>query len=267
MNLQGIRVLITGGGTGIGAACARRFAADGARVAIVGRRNDLIQAVAKNAGGIAIAADAASTDEMRAAVERLRLEFGGLDAVIHSAGGLGAGEILAVDDAAWDACMHANLDTAFVTARECLPMLIESRGSIVIVSSVAGLEGVPGQMIGYNTAKHALIGLTRSLAHDYGPRGVRVNAICPGWVRTPMADEEMGFFMQRDGLSLDESYDLVNAEVPMRRAALPAEIAAVCAFLASKDASIISGAVLPVDGASTTVCVSMLPFERPGPAR
>lgn len=263
MNFAGHRVLITGGGTGIGAACARRFAAAGARVAVTGRRKELIDAVAHDVGGLGFAADAASSSEMKAVVETLREKFGGLDTLIHSAGGLGAGDALSVDDAAWRACMHANLDTAFVTARESLPLLIESRGSIVIVSSVAGLEAVPGQMIGYNTAKHALLGLTRSLAHDYGPKGIRVNAICPGWVRTPMADEEMGYFMDRDGLSLDQAYELVNAEVPLRRAATAEEIAAVCAFLASKDAAIISGAVLPVDGGGTTVCVAMLPFERP----
>ena len=267
MNFAGARILITGGGTGIGAACARRFAAEGARVAVLGRRKELLESIAQDVGGLAIVADAASSSQMKAAVETLRERFGGLDTLVHSAGGLGAGDVLSVDDEAWRACMHANLDTAFVAARETLPMLIESRGAIVIVSSVAGLEAVPPQMIGYNTSKHALIGLTRSLAHDYGPKGVRVNAICPGWVRTPMADEEMGFFMTRDGLSLDEAYDLVNAEVPMRRAATPEEIAAVCAFLASKEASIVSGAIVPVDGGSTTVCVSMLPFERPAPTR
>lgn len=267
MSRAGARVLITGGGTGIGAACARRFAAEGARVAVMGRRKELIEAVAQEIGGLAFAADAGSSSEMRAAVETLRQRFGGLDTLVHSAGGLGSGDVLSVDDAAWRACMHANLDTAFVAARESLPMLIESRGSIVIVSSVAGLEAVPPQMIGYNTSKHALIGFTRSLAHDYGPKGVRVNAICPGWVRTPMADEEMGFLMNRDGLSLDEAYGLVSAEVPMRRAAEPEEIAAVCAFLASKDAAIVSGAILPVDGGSTTVCVGMLPFVRPARPR
>ena len=117
------------------------------------------------------------------------------------------------------------------------------------------------EVCGYTTAKHALIGLTRSLARDYGPRGVRVNAVCPGWVRTPMADEEMQVLMERNRISLEEAYAVATCEVPLRRPARPEEIAAVCRFLASEEASIVTGAVLPADGGSTIVDVPTLAFE------
>lgn len=111
------------------------------------------------------------------------------------------------------------------------------------------------------TAKHALIGLTRSLARDYGPQGVRVNAVCPGWVRTSMADESMRVLMERHGISLDDAYTLVTCDTPLRRPAMPDEIAAVCYFLASDEASIITGVVLPADGGSAIVNAATLAFR------
>jgi meso-butanediol dehydrogenase / (S,S)-butanediol dehydrogenase / diacetyl reductase len=104
-------------------------------------------------------------------------------------------------------------------ARACLPDLIGRQGSIVVMSSIAGLAAAP-ESVGYVTAKHALIGLARSMARDYGPKGVRVNAVCPGWVRTPMADAEMDQLAQLRGLpSRDAAYQLATALVPLRRPA------------------------------------------------
>jgi NAD(P)-dependent dehydrogenase (short-subunit alcohol dehydrogenase family) len=139
-------------------------------------------------------------------------------------------------------------------------MLCNFKGTILLVSSIAGLVAGP-EVCGYTTTKHALIGLTRSLARDYGPRGVRVNAICPGWVRTPMADEEMEVLMERHGISLDEAYSRVTADVPLRRPATADEIASACRFLVSDDASIITGAILVADGGATVVDLPTLAFE------
>ena len=156
--------------------------------------------------------------------------------------------------------MRANLDSAFVSAREALPSLISSgNGSIVIVSSIAGLIAGP-QMAGYTTAKHALIGLTRSMAVDYGPQGVRVNALCPGWVRTPMSEREMDDLSTVRGISRDEAFALVTRDLPLRRAAEPSEIAAVCLFLASEEASFVTGAVVVADGGSTALDVGTIAF-------
>jgi NAD(P)-dependent dehydrogenase (short-subunit alcohol dehydrogenase family) len=260
VNVAGKVVLISGGGTGIGAACARAFAEAGARVAIVGRRRDLIDSVAAEVGGLALVADAAHAPDMRRVVDLVTRQFGGLDTLIANAGGHGLGAALETDDDSWERARKANLDTAFVAAREALPALISRRGSIIVISSIAGLAAGP-EVCGYTTFKHALIGLTRSLARDYGPQGVRVNVVCPGWVRTPMADEEMQPLMRERGITLDEAYALVTANVPLRRAAQPVEVASVCQFLASDAASIVTGAVIVADGGSTIVDVPTLAFS------
>lgn len=262
VGLNGRVALITGGGTGIGEACARRFAAEGVKIAVMGRRRAPIEQIAREVDGLAIIGDAVRADDMKQAVVRIRDNFGGLDILIANAGGHGMGAASDTDDASWQDALDANLNTAFVAARESLPHLIERKGSIVIVSSIAGLGAGP-DVCGYTTAKHALIGLMRSLARDYGPRGARVNAVCPGWVRTPMADEEMKPLMDRYGISLDDAYALVTRNVPLRRPASAAEIASVCRFLASEESSIITGAVIIADGGSTIVDVPTLAFCEP----
>jgi meso-butanediol dehydrogenase / (S,S)-butanediol dehydrogenase / diacetyl reductase len=259
--MRGKAVLITGGGTGIGAACAHRFAEDGARVAVLGRRQDLVTRIAGEVDGLPLVADASSGAQMKAAVATVVREFGGLDILIANAGGHGVGTATATSDEGWVQARQANLDTAFVAAREALPALIDRRGSIVFVASIASLVAGP-EVCGYTTFKHALLGLMRSLARDYGPDGVRVNAVCPGWVRTPMADEEMRPLMQARGITLDAAYSLVTADVPLRRPAHADEIAAVCRFLASDEASIITGATIVADGGSTVVDVPTLAFAR-----
>lgn len=253
-------IVITGAGTGIGEACARRFAAQGARVALIGRRREPLERVAAATGGLVLEGDAASAADWARFTAELEAQ-GGIAALIACAGGLGAGSATDTGDAAWAAAMRANLDTAFVSARACLPQLIARRGAIVLVASIASLAAGPS-VCGYTTAKHALLGLTRSLARDYGPQGVRVNAVCPGWVRTPMADEEMQPLMAHYGDTLDEAYARVCADVPLRRAASAGEIANVCAFLASPAASIVTGATIVADGGSSIVDVPTLAFDR-----
>lgn len=261
VSLSGRSVLITGGGTGIGAACARRLAAEGMRVAVLGRRRHPLERVAEEIGGVAIPADASRTEEMRSAIALVSERFGGLDALIANAGGHGTSAALQTDDAAWREARLANLDSAFVAAREALPALLERSGAIVFVSSIAALGAAP-EVCGYTTFKHAVIGLTRSLARDYGPLAVRVNAVCPGWVRTPMSDEEMQPLMRERGITLDQAYALVTADAPLRRPASAEEIASVCRFLISPEASIVTGAVIVADGGSTIVDVGTLAFTR-----
>lgn len=260
MRFEDKTALITGGGTGIGAAIARRISSEGGKVLLVGRRIEPLQQVAAETGAIAFAADAADGASMRDAVRQAVEQFGSLDILVANAGGHGVGPTVSMSDETWAQATRANLDTAFVSARECLPELIKSKGNIVVLASIAGLFAAP-EAAGYVTMKHALIGLAKSLARDHGRLGVRTNTVCPGWVRTPMADEEMQYIIGKHGLNgLDEAYALVTKDVPLGRPAMPEDIANVVCFLASAEAAMVNGAVLTVDGGAGTVDLPTLAF-------
>jgi len=252
--------LITGGGTGIGAAIARQITEEGGHSVIMGRRRAPLESVAKSLGCAFFAGDAADATHVREARELARSEFGRLTILVANAGGHGMGDALSTDDASWAQAVHTNLTTAFVSIRECLPDLIEHRGNIVVVASIAGLFAGPG-VVGYVTTKHALVGLTRSIARDYGPQGIRINTLCPGWVRTGMADEQMEVIKEKHGLtSIGEAYALVTQHVPLRRAARPEEIASVACFLASEDSAMVTGSTVVVDGGAGAVDLPTLAF-------
>lgn len=263
--VQGRVVVITGGGTGIGAAVAERYASEGAIVVLVGRRLAPLEEVAAKIGATAIAADAANGESARAAVAEVVAKFGGIDVLVANAGGHGFGAVGDTDDETWESSIGVNLTTAFTMSREALPELVKRRGQIVVVSSLAGVFAGP-KVAGYTTTKHALIGLTRSMARDYGRDGVRVNAVCPGWTRTPMADSEMDEFMQHvpELASREEAYGRVSRDVPLKRVAEPEEIASVVRFLGSSESSYITGAVIMADGGAHVVDLPTLAFEHAG---
>jgi NAD(P)-dependent dehydrogenase (short-subunit alcohol dehydrogenase family) len=260
MQLEGKVALITGGGTGIGAAVARRFVAEGASVVLMGRRAELINAVAAEVGGEAVHGDAGEPDDARRAVERARERFGGLDIVIANAGQGHMNAAVETTDQQWAESWHANPTTAFCTMRAALPSLIERRGAAVLISSVAGIGAGP-RIAAYTTSKHALIGLTRSLARDYGPVGVRVNAICPGWIKTSVTEGIVAMVADRAGVPIEEARARLAHHTPLQRMAEPEELASVCLFLASSEASFITGAILIADGGAHVVDVGTLAFE------
>ncbi|MBB4845052.1 NAD(P)-dependent dehydrogenase (short-subunit alcohol dehydrogenase family) [Paucibacter oligotrophus] len=256
-------VFISGGGTGIGAAVARQMAEAGAKLVLMGRRTAPLQQMAAAlapADVLLLSGDAANAADVRQAVAQASERFGGIDVLVANAGGHGLGKLTDTDDASWAQATRLNLDTAFVCARELMPELLKRRGNIVILSSLAGHFAGP-EVLGYVTMKHALLGLTRSLARDYGPLGVRVNAVCPGWVRTAMADEQMQVLIQKHGLrDTEAAYRLVSRHVPMRRPAEAAEVADAVLFLASGRAAMITGSSLMVDGGASAVDLPTIAF-------
>ena len=260
MRFRNKTALVTGGGTGIGAAVARRIRQEGGNVALVGRRPEPLRAVADEIGATIVVADAADGAAMKAAVEKVVETHGGLDILIANAGGHGVGPTVSMSDETWDLAVRLNLNTAFVSARESLPHLIKNQGNIVVLASIAGLFAGP-DAAGYVTMKHGCIGLAKSLARDYGRKGVRTNTVCPGWVTTAMADEQMEFIVEKYKLnSIEEAYALVTKDVPLGRPATAEDVANAVCFLASAEASMINGAVLTVDGGAGTVDLPTLAF-------
>ncbi|MEO8686025.1 MAG: SDR family oxidoreductase, partial [Devosia sp.] len=226
----------------------------------VGRRREPLLAIAEEIGAFPIAADASDGASFGAALAGIVEQFGGLDILIANAGGHGVGPTISMSDETWALAVQLNLNTAFVSARACLPQLIERKGNIVMLASIAGLFAGP-EAAGYVTMKHACIGLAKSLARDYGRFGVRTNSVCPGWVTTAMADEQMQMLVQKHGLaSIDDAYALVTKDVPLGRPATAEDVSNVVCFLASQEAAMVNGAIVTVDGGAGTVDLPTLAF-------
>lgn len=223
----------------------------------MGRRREPLEEVAAATGAVVFVGDAGVAADARGAVALACERFGGLDVLVPNAGAPMRGGVADLTDEEWAASIHANLSTVTVLCREALPSIIERRGSIVVVSSLAGIVAPP-TLAGYITTKHALTGLTKSMARDYGPLGVRVNSVNPGWVRTAMGDEAMDGISAMSGITRDEAYQLVTKNVPLRRPAEADEIASICLFLASDEASIVTGAVIMADAGASVIDVAMI---------
>ena len=254
-------VIVTGGGTGIGAAVARALTAGGDRVAIFGRRPGPLREVAAVTGAVDVACDISDAAQVATAVGSVLDRFGGLDGLVLNAGIMRAGGLAELPGPDWDEMLAVNLTGAFHTVRAALPHLLAARGAVVAVASVAALRAATG-MGGYAATKAGLTMLTQSLAVDHAHEGLRANVVCPGWTVTEMADEEMAAFgAARGGLGIGDAYSLVTSLVPQRRAARAEEVAAVVAWLLSDAASYVNGAVIPVDGSAAAVDVGTLPFD------
>lgn len=254
-------VLVTGGGTGIGATVARRMAAEGAKVAILGRRPEPLDLVAKEIDGLALAADASDAAQVKDALQKMKTTIGPPDILICSAGGGGVGKVADMTDQDWRDGAKCTLDSAFVCSRAVLPDLIDRKGNIVFVASAAGHFSLP-QTAGYVTMKHAVIGLARAIARDYGPKGVRSNVVSPAWVATERADAAVSNLIDGKAiLNLEDAYKLVTKDVPLRRPAQPEEVSNVICFLASDEASIMTGADVVVDAGSGVVDLPTIAFE------
>ena len=259
--------LVSGAGTGIGRATSLLLAESGYCVALVGRRPEPLDEVkdeitAQGGRAETISADVGAPDGAESAVAAALGAFGRLDTLICNHG-VGASARVGDDTPeGWDSTLRINLTGPFLLARAAIPHLIASRGSIVNVSSTNGCQAGPG-WASYDVSKAGVIMLTRCLANDYGPQGVRANCVCPGWVRTPMGDESMEEVADKWGGSREDAYWLCSRDTPLRRPAKPSEIAEVIVFLAGPKASYMSAATVVVDGGGMAVDGSSTAFHGP----
>jgi meso-butanediol dehydrogenase/(S,S)-butanediol dehydrogenase/diacetyl reductase len=234
-------VIVTGAGSGIGAATALRFAKEGARVVLVGRTRDKLDAVAKGIGpgqSLVITADVSKWEDVQQLVRTTVEHFGQLDVLVNNAGVAPSGAMTEASFEDWRSVMSIDVDGVFYGCRAAMPHLLKSSGSIINVSSVSGLGGDWGMSF-YNAAKGAVSNFTRSLALEYGGQGVRVNAVCPALTKSDLTAD-----MADDKALMDKFAE----RIPMGRAAEAEEVADVIAFLASHDARFVNGVNLPVDG-------------------
>jgi NAD(P)-dependent dehydrogenase (short-subunit alcohol dehydrogenase family) len=243
--------LVTGGSSGIGRAAALQFAAEGARTAVLdldpeGGRETIGFLNDQKETGLFVPADISSSSEVERGVAAVIERWGRIDVLFNNAG-LGLVKSLhETSEEEWDRVMAVNLKGAFLVSRAVLPsMMSRNGGAIVNVSSISGLLGWPSYAA-YCASKGGIVQLTRQMAVDYGHMGIRVNCICPGTTLTPMVERLLSREMDPEG-----STRTIEARHPLGRFANPEEIAQAVLFLASEEASFITGAVLAVDGGYT----------------
>jgi 3-oxoacyl-[acyl-carrier protein] reductase len=229
---------VTGGSRGIGAAITRELARGGARVAVNFRGNrEAADAVAGEVGGIAVQADVSDPAETKRLVEEVEAALGDLDILVNNAGITRDTLLARMSDDDWDQVLATNLGGPFHTCRAVVRKMMRRRaGAIVNLTSVVGLHGNPGQA-NYAASKAGVIGFTKALARELGNRGVRVNAVAPGYITTELTD-----------VLSEEMRQLILSNTPLGRLGSPEDVAGAVRFLCSDDAAFVTGEVLLVDG-------------------
>jgi NAD(P)-dependent dehydrogenase (short-subunit alcohol dehydrogenase family) len=254
--LDGKVALITGGARGIGAAIAKRFIDDGAKIVISDVQKALLDETAnslKSKNVATFAGDVTNFDNVQKMVAET-VKFGGkIDVLVNNAGIDPGGSIVDIDIALWKKILDVNLNGPFLCMRAALPAMIkQGSGSIVNIASLAGVRCLPS-MPAYCASKGGLIQLALQCALEYGPKGIRSNVVAPGATKTEMLTNAMKSLSEA---IKKDAFEVLAESVPLRRAALPSEITGACSFLASDDAAFITGAVLLVDGGAAIVDIS-----------
>jgi meso-butanediol dehydrogenase/(S,S)-butanediol dehydrogenase/diacetyl reductase len=259
MDLKGKVALITGGGTGIGAAIAKRFVAEGAKVCITGRRQKMLDEVAGNlpAGSVyTYAGDVTRLEDAQKMVD-LTLHFSGkIDILVNNAGIDPPGSIADVDVEVWRKVIDINLNGPFLMMKATIPhMQRAGGGSIINIASLAGLRCIPA-MPAYCSSKAGLIMLTQQAALDYGPAKIRCNVVCPGAMSTQMLENSMKGLAESLNTDISGALKYMTQYSPLKRVGVPEEITGICVYLGSSESSFMTGAVLTLDGGASIVDVN-----------
>jgi 3-hydroxybutyrate dehydrogenase len=246
--LAGRHALITGGGTGIGAAAAQHLSAAGAKLSLLGRRLEPLQAIAESHGGSAVGCDVTVPEQISNAFDEARTLNGPIDLLIVNAGIAESAPFHKMTRESWDKIIGTNLTAAFECSRAAIGDLLKSdNGRLVFVASVASLRGVP-YAAHYAASKHGLLGLMRSLAAEYAKTSLTVNAVCPGYVDTPMTDQSVARVSQITGRSEGDSRSAITSMNASGRLVDPQAIGNVIAMLCLPLSRDINGAAVTIDG-------------------
>jgi NAD(P)-dependent dehydrogenase (short-subunit alcohol dehydrogenase family) len=243
--LKGKIAIVTGAGSGIGRACALALAGEGAQVALVGRRRERLEEVAREIGAPALVlpADVSNQSEVDRVVERTATEFGGLNILLNNAGVLHIGTAEQITEAQWDETFNINVRGLWLLSRFVLPLMRKAGGgSIINMASVLGINGARGRAA-YASSKGAVVLLTKCMAIDHGHENIRVNAICPSFVETDLTAGVLSKAADPEAVRRDRT-----ASHPIGRLGRPEDIAGLAVYLASDDSSWVTGAAFPVDG-------------------
>ncbi|WP_136656533.1 SDR family NAD(P)-dependent oxidoreductase [Nitratireductor sp. XY-223] len=247
--LSGKHAVVTGGGSGVGAAIARKLAEAGATVTVSGRRKDALDEVAKSLGGIsARTCDVTDPDSVSALFKSVADDHGGVDIVIANAGAAQASPFAKLDLESWRKTIDVNLTGAYLTLHAGVAaMENKDWGRMITIASVAGLRGYP-YVAHYCAAKHGVIGLTRSVAMELAASGITVNAICPGYTETPMLTRALDNVMDKTGMNREEATKALLRTNPMGRFIQPDEVAQSVLWLCGPNSGAITGQALSVSG-------------------
>jgi len=256
MKLKGKVALITGGGTGIGAAIVKRFVTEGAKVCLTGRRKEMLDEVARSlpSGAVTTCSGDVSKDDDVARMVKTTVSFGGgLDVLVNNAGIASQAPVADLSREEWQRVFDVNLTGPFLLMKASIPHMIKGGGgSIINIASVGGLRCLSG-FPAYCSSKAGLIMLTQQAALDYGRHNIRCNAICPGGIKTEMTEKEFGQLGKALGMDTDSFFAMISKVLPLQRFGQPPEIGGVCTFLASDDSSFMTGAALVVDAGTAVV--------------